>query len=64
MAEPKGSSEENQLRTTERHKIDSAKRFFKALNQETTDPKVRYGVVSEFGEVEKRDKDKIYSPLT
>ncbi|MDG6362863.1 DEAD/DEAH box helicase family protein [Glaesserella parasuis] len=51
IAETKGTSEEGELRFNEYNRIKSAKRFFDILNQNTTEQKIRYDVVSNFDEL-------------
>ncbi|OPH34668.1 type III restriction-modification system endonuclease [Moraxella lacunata] len=46
VAETKGSHKENSLRTDEKHKIDSARRFFETLNEQGS--QVKYDVVDSF----------------
>lgn len=46
VAETKGSHKESGLRTDEKHKIDSARRFFEILNEQGS--QVKYDVVDSF----------------
>lgn len=51
IAETKGSSEPDALRTSEYNKIQSAKRFFDKINETHHDKEVKYGVIANFAEL-------------
>ncbi len=51
IAETKGSSDKNQLRTSEDNKISSAKKFFETLNTTNKDQNILYDVVESFEEL-------------